>query len=56
MVDYEMIWRAAERNMIRRERVNRIKKGIITPEYGMKPQMMVKDATGRWCPKLEIHA
>jgi hypothetical protein len=51
----EAVWKLAEKAMIRRERQHRVRTGVIVPAYGMKPQMMVKDANGRWCPELVIH-
>lgn len=49
----ETIWRVAELNQLRRERLNRIRSGVITPAYGLKPQLLVKDDTGRWCPEIK---
>lgn len=51
--DRELVWRLAERDMIRRERQRRIKRGIITPYFKMKPQMMVIDQHGKWVPEIK---
>lgn len=53
-INWNAIWTAAEQNMVRRERQSRIRRGLIVPAYKLRPQMMVKDETGRWCPQLEI--
>lgn len=44
-------WRKAELNQIRRERGRLIGKGVITPAFSMKPQMMVKEGT-KWVPQI----
>lgn len=51
--DREMVWRLAERDMIRRERFRRIQKGVISPYHKMKPQMMVKNQEGNWVPEVK---
>lgn len=51
----ELIWRKAESNMARRERMRLIRSGRIVPAYRMQPQLMVRDANGRWVPELRIH-
>jgi hypothetical protein len=51
----EAVWKLAEKAMIRRERQHRVRTGIIVPAYGMKPQLLVKDANGRWCPEIVIN-
>lgn len=55
-IDWDAIWKRAEADQVRRERFSRIRRGRIVPAFQMKPQLMIKDATGRWCPKLEVHA
>lgn len=47
----ETVWRIAELNQLRRERISRVRKGSITPAYGLKPQMLVK-IDGKWCPEI----
>lgn len=51
--DRELVWRLAERDMVRRERGRRIKRGIITPYFKMKPQMMVLNKDGKWVPEIK---
>lgn len=50
----EHIWRKAEKSQARRERTRLIRLGHIVPEYRMKPQLMHKDESGRWCPTLAV--
>lgn len=51
----EAIWKMAEKNMLRRERQRLIRKGRLTPAWGMKPQMMVK-VDGQWRPHVGVAA
>ncbi len=51
----EATWRKAESNMLRRERIHLVRKGVITPIGRMPPQMLVKDDAGRWCPEIKIN-
>ena len=51
--DKEMVWRLAERDMVRRERRSRIDRGVITPYHSMLPQMMVKNKEGNWVPEVK---
>lgn len=51
----DSVWRRAEKFLCNRERLRLIKKGVLTPAYKIKPQMMVKDKDGRWCPQMVIH-
>lgn len=36
------------------ERGRLIRKGVITTERFMKPQMLIKDENGRWAPELKF--
>lgn len=47
----EYIWRKAELNQLRRERIKRINNGTITPVFAMKPQLMVM-VNGKWSPAI----
>jgi len=51
--DKELCWRLAERDMIRRERLRRIKAGVIIPANRMPPQMMVRNEAGNWVPEIK---
>lgn len=46
----EAVWRKAERDILRRERVRLIQNGTITPVHRVGPSVMVKDKDGRWWP------
>lgn len=54
----ETAWRIRESQIARSgnatERHRLIRRGVIVPAIDMKPQLMHKDANGRWCPTLEI--
>ena len=49
MID-EQTWKKAERHMVRRERVERIRRGVIVPATRGLPNVMARDASGRWWP------
>lgn len=51
----ESVWKRFESDQARRERTRLIRNGAIVPAVRMKPQLLVKDANGRWCPELVIH-
>lgn len=51
--DRDLVWRLAHRDQVRRERFSRIKRGIITPYFNMKPQMMIKNKQGDWVPEVK---
>lgn len=51
----EGLWRHAEKDMMRRERIRLVRNGTIVPEYDLKPQMMVKDAKGQWVPEIKVY-
>ncbi len=51
MID-EATWKKAEINIMRRERQRLFRLGFIKPAHKLKPQMMVQDESGRWCPQL----
>lgn len=44
----EVVWRRAERDILRRERVRLFRNGTIRPA-GL-PTIMAKDASGKWWP------
>lgn len=46
----EAVWREAERNMTRRERVRLVRNGTIIPFTRGVPNIMAKDANGKWWP------
>lgn len=50
----ERMWKYHNKYLLRKERLDRIRRGIIRPEARMQPQMMVKDDRGRWCPEIKI--
>lgn len=52
----ETTWRKATTNMARRERFRLVSLGRIVPVFRSTPQLLVKDADGRWCPELRFRS
>lgn len=48
--EQEAVWRRAEYNMLRRERMDRIRRGVIIPFTRGVPNVMARDKDGRWWP------
>lgn len=46
----EDLWKRAERDMVRRERVKRIHSGVIVSAARGLPNVMARDFSGKWWP------
>lgn len=46
----ETVWKRAEQDMVRRERYDRIRRGLIVPATRGTPTVMARDSDGRWWP------
>ena len=53
----EQSFRRFERALVRNERFQLIKKGVIIPEFRMPPQLMVRNENvkGGWSPEIKRH-
>lgn len=50
----EGVWRRAQSDQARRERLRLLKKGTIRPIHRIQPQMLLKEGD-RWVPALVIN-